>query len=696
MKKTSLLIALMFTFSTFSQSKVEQKIDSLKNVYETKTEPLIKYSVLYDVGRYYISVNIDSSITIFKRVVKEARKIDSDTLQVKALIGLGLAYSDQKELDSAQVFYERAEKIMEDVDHTALESSLYNNKGIMFFYKSDYESARKAFEGVLEVAKRTNNLDDMSRSYNNMALCYSYLGKYEDALDMHIESAKIAEQLNDKIGVAKSYNNIGLLYRDLEDYDKSEEYLLKSLEIKKVEGSKVDMISSYLNLGGTLRKIGIKDKDTSRLLKARDYYDEALELSNEANYKNGKNIAYVNLALVETTLGNYKKGIEYGKISLNNSLEAGDPHTEMVSRVNLGDAYRYSKQFQLAEEHLVRGYEMAKEQSLLYNQKETALILSLLNSDQGKYKPALEYYKEYYTLTDSISSTEVQNKVNELETKYDTEKKEKQILIQRAELAEQDLLIQKRNYQIYGLSGFALLLALMGYLFYNQQKLKNQQLQKENELKDALIKIETQNRLQEQRLRISRDLHDNIGAQLTFIISSLDNLKYGFKLPDKLSDKLTGISSFTSSTIQELRDTIWAMNKNDIDLDDLQSRISNFIEKAKTANENVAFQFALGENLSEDIKFSSVKGMNIYRIIQEAVNNSLKYAEAKSIKVNFETNDEDISFSIADDGKGFEPNDVEGGNGLNNMKKRAQELEGTIRIESEENKGTTIAVTIPK
>ena len=70
-------------------------------------------------------------------------------------------------------------------------------------------------------------------------------------------------------------------------------------------------------------------------------------------------------------------------------------------------------------------------------------------------------------------------------------------------------------------------------MFYNQQKLKNRQLQKENELKDALIKIETQNRLQEQRLRISRDLHDNIGAQLTFIISSIDYLKYGFEIKNE-------------------------------------------------------------------------------------------------------------------------------------------------------------------
>ena len=80
--------------------------------------------------------------------------------------------------------------------------------------------------------------------------------------------------------------------------------------------------------------------------------------------------------------------------------------------------------------------------------------------------------------------------------------------------------------------------------------------------------------MQEQRLRISRDLHDNIGSQLTFIISSIDNLKFVTKdVNEKLKDKLSSISSFTSDTIFQLRDTIWAMNKSEITIEDLHARI---------------------------------------------------------------------------------------------------------------------------
>jgi signal transduction histidine kinase len=86
---------------------------------------------------------------------------------------------------------------------------------------------------------------------------------------------------------------------------------------------------------------------------------------------------------------------------------------------------------------------------------------------------------------------------------------------------------------------------------------QNRQLEQESQLKLAISKIETQNKLQQQRLDISRDLHDNIGAQLTFIISSVDNIKYGFEIENpNLNSKLDRISNFTKSTIVELRDTI--------------------------------------------------------------------------------------------------------------------------------------------
>jgi signal transduction histidine kinase len=286
--------------------------------------------------------------------------------------------------------------------------------------------------------------------------------------------------------------------------------------------------------------------------------------------------------------------------------------------------------------------------------------------------------------------------MSEMEAKYESEKKEKLLAEAHASLIQSELEVRKKNTMLFGSLGLATILGLLGYLFYNQQKMKNRQLRKEGDLKEALARIETQNKLQEQRLRISRDLHDNIGSQLTFVTSSVENLKYGLgERESKVSEKLGEISNFTTQTIYELRDTIWAMNKSNITAEDLQMRISNFIEKAGEAREQVDFNFTVSETIDASSSLSSVQGMNIYRIIQESVNNALKYAEAASISVRIDKDDSQYSVAITDDGLGFNVNDEKDGNGLQNIKKRAKDLNGSVKIHSEVGKGTSVRVQFP-
>ena len=164
---------------------------------------------------------------------------------------------------------------------------------------------------------------------------------------------------------------------------------------------------------------------------------------------------------------------------------------------------------------------------------------------------------------------------------------------------------------------------------------------------------------------------------------------------EKLGDRLSGISSFTGQTIYELRDTIWAMNKNNISIEDLQARITNFIEKAKLFTEKTNFTFIVSPEINPDHTFSSVKGMNIYRIIQEAVNNSLKYSGADDIRVSIEKGISAYEIKVSDNGNGFNTENVSDGNGLNNMKKRAKDIDGELDIRSSDSEGTLITLLVP-
>lgn len=130
------------------------------------------------------------------------------------------------------------------------------------------------------------------------------------------------------------------------------------------------------------------------------------------------------------------------------------------------------------------------------------------------------YFEKYNALKEKTLATAVLQQTAELETKYETAKKEKLLLQKEVET-------KRKTATIIILALVAFFIALVGFLIYRQQKLKNQQ-QQEFQLKSAIAQVENQNKLHEQRLAISRDLHDNIGAQLTFIISSVENLKFGF------------------------------------------------------------------------------------------------------------------------------------------------------------------------
>ena len=119
------------------------------------------------------------------------------------------------------------------------------------------------------------------------------------------------------------------------------------------------------------------------------------------------------------------------------------------------------------------------------------------------------------------------------------------------------------------------------------------------------------------------------------------------------------------------------------------------MEQAQSANQNILFNFSIDENL-KNLKFSSLVGVNLYRTIQESVNNAMKYANAHHIVINAEKFQDGLKIEIKDDGKGFDTENVDVGNGLLNMKKRMEEIGGNFSINSEIGKGTSVNVELLK
>ncbi|APY10241.1 hypothetical protein BWZ22_02870 [Seonamhaeicola sp. S2-3] len=648
MKRKLLSLTFLLVVSFCSSQDNTKIIDSLKKIIANKPSDSLKIKAYGDLCWYYRSISSDSAFKYGALALKISKETHSKVGEAQAYNDIGILHYDLANYNEALKFYDASLKIRNTLNDTLGLAALYNKIGLVHQNTFKLDSAIFYATKALKIYESKNNTRYVSYIKSNIANIYRGLKQYKKALDTHLEIAEVNKSTNDNLGLTRSYNNIANAYLHLKDTVQSEVYYLKSIDIAKTNNYTKELATLYNNYGGLLRDMQDYNKSVNYNIKA--------------------------LKLREALKDNY--GIT-------------------SSTLRLAGLYIDLKNFKKAENYLYPGLDLAEKYNLNELKIDAYDKMAIYYTYRKNPDSVMHYRNLFKILNDSIYNTRITKEVAEIQEKYNTAQKEKEIQTQRAKIAEKELKLNRKNTQIGGLVVLTLVLFVLGYLLYNQQKLKNRQLQKENELKQALSKIETHNKLQEQRLRISRDLHDNIGAQLTFIISSIENLQYGFNITnDKLKHKLTDISTFTKETIYELRDTIWAMNKNQITLDDLQARVSNFIDKANASAVSINFNINVAESLSRHLVFSSVKGMNIYRIIQEAVNNAIKHAKASNINVQIENTKHTIIFKIKDDGNGFEINNIEEGNGLTNMKKRAADIEAEITYLSKKEKGTEIILTL--
>ncbi|WP_456376627.1 tetratricopeptide repeat-containing sensor histidine kinase [Lutibacter sp.] len=536
---------------------------------------------------------------------------------------------------------------------------------------------------AVKLANEFNDYNSLADAYVKLSLVYAYKDKREKKITYNLKAIRIYEKTGNIEKAGQSYGELGFSIKH-EDFEAALYYMRKG--IKLFEGledfNKAD--ATYDNYG-TLQEM-LKNYDS-----AIYYHSKSLQIKKKNKDSIGIPYGYVHLATVNINLNNFNVAKKYIDSSQVIRLLRKDTYGIAENYAYYGDLYFAKKEYKKSIENFKKGYHLSIKNHFISLQKYCANYLTKSYLALNDYKNAFNYNNIYQSLKDSTLNAKTNNRVAELQIEFETEKKEKEIAQQKEELLENELEIKNKNLIAIVLASVMLLLGIISYGLLKRQQHKRKEFQNKLALKEA----QTHNKLQEQRLRISRDLHDNIGSQLTFIISSIDNLKFITKNSDEiLKNKLSEINQFASNTISQLRDTIWAMNKNEITFEDLQGRILAFIEKAKSATNDIQFNF--NATVKSAINFSSIKGIHLFRVIQEAINNAVKYAEASEINVTILEQNNTLLIEIKDNGKGFNLNTIVLGNGLENLQKRIHEINGEITFDSEINKGTSIKITCLK
>ncbi len=212
-------------------------------------------------------------------------------------------------------------------------------------------------------------------------------------------------------------------------------------------------------------------------------------------------------------------------------------------------------------------------------------------------------------------------------------------------------------------------------------------------LKEKVRQMEIEQRVQSERERISRDLHDHVGAQLVNIMSGISLVsRYGTAVEDpKARELLTSLKEEAQNTIKQLRDTIWTLNRNQISNRDFKEHLEKYTAQVtELTHLSIDVQFPI-----EPFNLSPGQALNSFRIIQEAIQNTVKHSGAGEVQVIFEKNAGRLTISVIDNGLFKAENDEFGtGSGLGNMKKRAQELSGEVQVQAGEG-GTTVQFSFP-
>jgi len=496
--------------------------------------------------------------------------------------------------------------------------------------------------------------------------------KLDQALSYFYKCLAFDEKVADVRSIASDYNNIALVFIDKKDLGSAQKYLQKTIEIRRKLQDTAGLVKASINLG-----IVYTDKQKPqevlsllspilKIVSIKDFPDESSQILNNMA------VAYKNLKQYNQALEFSNKALEIRKkYQINKDMPA------LLS--NIGAIYLELKKYSLAIKFAKQGQELASQAKQIDIEKNAVIILveSYLRLNQSAI--ALEYFNKLNSLNEVFYNIQTAKQVAELQTQFETEKKENEnkLLQQENDIKQLELMAQQakisyQNFAIAALIASLLLVVILVMWRFNIINLRK----KEQELLAA-------QKVQQEKERISRDLHDNVGGQLSFVLYSLDGLMSQNEA--KRMDVSQSIQGSVRQVISNLRETIWAINDEQISIQDFSDKLKVY---ARNMFRHSEIELIFEEKIEQTISMNSLTGLNLFRICQEVINNAFKHSQAKRFQISIFSN-EKIRVHLADNGIGFNPNNENNGFGLTNIKKRAAETDISILVQTEPKQGVS-------
>ncbi|MFK7814059.1 MAG: ATP-binding protein [Maribacter sp.] len=625
---------LLFTILGFGQTK---EIDSLKNeLLKSSINDTTKISVLLTISEKYYSFSIDS-LNLYSALALKLSKKSKNYRLGKAYRVVGVTNIFNGKNDSARYYLKKAIRIAEIKKDTSLQISAISNYASTLVDKFEFDESVQLYLKAMDLSK--NNKLELGKLQFNLASNYVESGYDSLGINYFKLATKNAEESNSPLLLS---------------------YSLTSLAFKALESNKIELAKTYLDKSLVVcEKLNAPRSWSTYYLILGHYYDK-MKMFDKAE------IAY-DRAISEAQQANYSHNIMYGYASLGEHFILVDKSKKAIENFK-----KFEKIYKIRPVPSVgvRAYEFwAKAENML-----------------GNFKSSNKFLEKYISINDSINSEKNKTFIAHAETKYQTEKKDKEIAEQKLSLADQQLAIteSKSKTRTMTILIVSLLLGsiLLWFSFRQRQKRMQQQLvaiEREQEVRTLESLMEDE---EKERFRIAKELHDGVNGDLSAIKFKLSSL---LEMNNSVIKEAVAMIDNSCEQVRAISHNLVPPSLKDFNI---VEAVEDYCQSMNSIHDpEVHFQ-QVGESINLDKKQEA----NIFRIIQELVTNSIKYAEAKEIHVQLSHLKNTLQLTVEDNGKGFDPKTVKSdGIGMRNVQSRVDYLNATMDFVSNE-KGTSYTI----
>ena len=641
MKYLPTLIVALFFNSAFGQSS--QLIDSLAlnlNAYK----PDDKAFALFMLVSYYQRSDQEKTRQ-FRQQAVGLLNDPHPKAQTYARIIEGIYYTGVGSLDSAEYWFTRAKESALQMHDNKTIATICSSLGRTLISAGKAEAAVSNLVEGLRLIDKEPDKELAIKLRINLTWAYLELKRYRDGVNLGRQTLALMDSSQRWMAIYL-YNNVAVCYGALNQFDSSRYFVDKGIHDSELNHDYHALANGHFILGTIYSTAGKNDL-------AIDQYEQAKPFREKVG-----NPLYIvsdlyTLASLYQKTGNYKKGVQ-------TCLEA---------------------------------LQVAKEHHLLLKFENTYQVLAMNYEGLHDFKNASAYYQLWAVAKDSVYQQANAQAIADMETKYETEKKEQRIALQNATISAQHASLQRDYILIVGLVVVVILIVVILFLIRGRLRRKQETLKREYELslREGFISATIQSQ-ENERKRFAQDLHDGMGqliSALRFII-----LNRAAIVSPKYEENINKAEGILDDMHREIRGLAFNLMPQMLIRGGLVPAIQEMATRINATGQIKLFVDSFG--LPE--RFSESQEIALYRVVQEWVNNILKYAKAKSVTVQLVAHEDEITLTIEDDGQGFDKRLLEDsqGNGWINIQSRIKLIKGTVEVDSQPGRnGTTFIVGMP-